>query len=530
MSSPQYTYIDLSHLPEITPSSSEAEDAESNQAKAPRKDSRRNRRGGKKNQKKKKANGKAVAPTDDDTDPAEHSDGLAKPRQEYESFENGDVPANSSEQCVARAENVGQDSVQAESSKLKFVVTKSRSHGPSSSDFDTIEEDDGEAVLETPGDPMFEKRKINVGLPGLTRDGLFATVDIQPGTRILTEKPFLTHGRSVDKLIFFAEIFDKLTPSAQQRIMDLCPLPFAETEEMGKQVDRILEKHAKFVKDLEARDRSTWSKVETLRFAFASKLISDVIKQWRIGSRVLPNLISMVNLPEESRGYLNPRDPVTGLCLTIGQITHSCIPNCFAAYNTNLEKFTLHTTKFIPAGTQLTCTAIGHYIWYNPVADRAVKLATATPTCFRCTCDACDPSSMTFRQHEISRTHLAQLAETLSAFNNRQQAAAEGEEDWPTHEETETMVNATNALLSHLTIVGCNDVEPIRWRILLCKLLCQMKEWQPAFRVAKLNMRTAVAVWGKDSLECQPVVEQYSEVEEKVKALGGEGEEDWEES
>ena len=190
--------------------------------------------------------------------------------------------------------------------------------------------------------------------------GMFATTNIRKGTRIITEKPFLTLAKSPELSWSdpyapndISEAFDRLPNSKRLKYMQLhCP----------KRTD-------------------------------CSVLVS----------------IYEANCYEMGSGDC--------ICINASRINHSCIPNAHYSWNDNIKRLTVHAVKDIPEGEEIT---INYCSGFSTLNERRHKLK---PYVFTCLCPACQGNSDFGRLSRIRRREMVDLRQEIEDYQNDSRAA-----------------------------------------------------------------------------------------------------------
>ena len=190
--------------------------------------------------------------------------------------------------------------------------------------------------------------------------GMFATTDIQKGTRILTEKPFFTLATSPELSWSdpyapndISEAFDRLTNRKRLKYMQLhCP----------KRKD-------------------------------CSVLVS----------------IYEANCYEMGQGDC--------ICYEASRINHSCVPNSHYSWNDNIRRLTVHAVKDIHEGEEIT---VSYCSGFRTLEGRRRKLK---PYVFTCLCPACQEDTEFGRLSRIRRREMVDLRQEIADYQNNSRAA-----------------------------------------------------------------------------------------------------------
>lgn len=185
--------------------------------------------------------------------------------------------------------------------------------------------------------------------------GMFATTNLQKGTRILAEKPFFSLAKSPKLSLSdpyapndISEAFDRLPVSEQFKYMELhCP---------------------------ERNDCSVLVKIYE------------------------------ANCYEMASGGC--------ICVDASRINHSCLPNAHYSWNEGIERITVHAVMDIFKGEEITisyCSAI------RTLKDRDRKLR---PYVFTCRCPACRVDTYFGSMSQVRRQQMLDLDHEIADFQN----------------------------------------------------------------------------------------------------------------
>ena len=116
--------------------------------------------------------------------------------------------------------------------------------------------------------------------------------------------------------------------------------------------------------------------------------------------------------PAAGKGSDGDEVPVhAAVFATIARFNHSCIPSCYAAWNPNLGRQTVHALRVISAGEELTIAYLGGAAWDGRRSRRREELWRKYR--FWCTCEACSLSGEAFACSEARRANLYEARELL---------------------------------------------------------------------------------------------------------------------
>jgi hypothetical protein len=296
--------------------------------------------------------------------------------------------------------------------------------------------------------------------------GLFATQDIDAGTRIISEGPLITlptHGNHVMKLV---DAFDELKPYQQQKIRCINPASSTAFPLLTALAGKIHENLALLVKFIEKNNHRCTKELKTF-----------LDEYWRGIGKVFDMSPLAARWHSANYPLAQPatNTPVSGLFIETAHLRHSCIPNCHANYNPNTNLMTVQTTHAISAGDELTLPTITG-VYYHTASMRAAELKSRFG--FTCTCAACDPSSPQFVLHESLRLqiyvrtlhleHFLDLVDIVFYQSGTCDSClcASGMHTHPEPPTLEDLRNAENTILTlieNLKATGCEGPELIRW-------------------------------------------------------------------
>lgn len=373
-------------------------------------------------------------------------------------------------------------------------------------------------------------------------EALYATCHIPTGESIITEPPIIALPANSSSMNDIYNAFLSLSPSEQSAFMALkpaAPLQYHETTVMiDSLVDHYLPLHDKYTNGEDMGEHEHYLHLDL------GERIQLLGRGWRVLARFNAHCHSLTNLPAEERDTIPADVPVTGVFLTVARLSHSCMPNCHAAYNPHTGRMNVHTTRPIVPGEALTISSIANAIWYQGREQRSLLLSNQNPdvTCF---CPACDPKHPDYRRHELlrSKVHLntivlqtfltgedAKRGDRFGRYKARMKDGSGVEatifSDTLEPTEVDEYFDAERKLLENirlLTELGCADTELSRWRNALINVIYPtLGQHDKALQQAKEGFECAVKCWGKDHPEIGPLERGLNRaekvVEERAKA------------
>ncbi|KAL8798825.1 MAG: hypothetical protein Q9182_006369 [Xanthomendoza sp. 2 TL-2023] len=212
--------------------------------------------------------------------------------------------------------------------------------------------------------PLYEiKESENKGL------GVFATRDISCGTRIMCERP-LIHVERDDE------------PCISTRVREL------PAEERDKFYSL-------------SGYRPEGQKAETERL---------YLRQGYIDSRVISKEDHPITKIYETYSYKTDSGVV--VCLDLGRINHSCLPNVFPSWNNHKGRVTVHAMQNIAKGQEIL---MAHISVCQSRAERRWELLERWQ--FICQCRACSLSSAFWKASDGRRERLQELVKLLEWYS-----------------------------------------------------------------------------------------------------------------
>lgn len=230
---------------------------------------------------------------------------------------------------------------------------------------------------------MFEIRGAGNGLG----QGMFATLEIPKGTRILAETPMLLILDGEKPFTRFRTAVSLLSAGDQAQIQDLSINHALMDRSMRGNIRDLV---------LPEIDNGSYEGIETLGpdLSLYAKFITNRFEVVKNGKRV-----------------------GMALCPTLGRLNHSCVPNVYHAWNTKLGQATLHALCDIKEGEQLCITYLPNEGADMSHEQRQIFLQQSWK--FTCGCEACAGSN----EHEMDKTRLRikQMQEDLKYLSDKMQ-------------------------------------------------------------------------------------------------------------
>ncbi|ROV99117.1 hypothetical protein VMCG_06622 [Cytospora schulzeri] len=229
-------------------------------------------------------------------------------------------------------------------------------------------------------------------------NGLFATVDIPKGTRIIAESPLVFLAPSERPFFQFCHLVRSLGDKTSQ-LDELFHNPILlDKSQAGNLFERI-------------RTESGLLEVAHHR------------SQPPDGTMVKRYAIFLTNCNEILRG----KDIGRGIFHIYSRINHSCEPNVFCDWNTNLKQETVHAARDIKAGEQI----LQGYLSTEDFMTRKERAAKLRSWGFTCRCSACahpevsDPVRKQMGTLHAELNNISQLHQN-DDMNYRRGMAADG--------------------------------------------------------------------------------------------------------
>lgn len=245
-------------------------------------------------------------------------------------------------------------------------------------------------------------------------EGLFATQKIEAGTRVISEQPLFTLPAPGDQVPQLMAAYENLDKSDQESIWNLRPAA-AEASDTLMSLRFLTDKLAMDLQNIMCKLEADRTAEEKATIAEMQPKFHRAMDVYRVAARWHANKCSLLDLPLEQRNDLPNGMPITGLFMRRAHIRHSCVPNCFASYDSNLGRMNVHVTRDIAPGEELTCSSFADNMYYNNAEERREELI---PWGLTCDCEACDEKHPRFEIHETARerayTRAIMLNDTLT--------------------------------------------------------------------------------------------------------------------
>lgn len=229
--------------------------------------------------------------------------------------------------------------------------------------------------------------------------GLFATQNIEQGTRIISERPLFTLPAPGDQLSELMEAHNNLSKPEQNRVWNLRPAA-PEASDQLRNLRFLTDRLASDLQNIFLKPEGTRTNKEKATLQKMQPKLENAANVWRIAARWHANRCAMTDLPEDQRSGLPKGTPITRLFIERAQIRHSCVPNCFASYDPNFGRMNVHVTRDIATGEELTLSAFADNMYYKDAEDRGKELAAWGLTC---DCEACAEGDAKFEMHQAAR-------------------------------------------------------------------------------------------------------------------------------
>ena len=255
--------------------------------------------------------------------------------------------------------------------------------------------------------------------------GLFATTFIPIGTRILSELPLLVLP-ALNSLCIVPAV-SALSPTERETFFSLS---HPEDEERDEELGVFLEM-------VEMMGEEMGMQVDGLS-------IEDQVAACGI---VFANTFAIFTPNGQQR---------SGIFATATRINHSCIPNVYPSYNAHLNRLTVHATRDIHPGEELSTT-------YIPLClPRAARNSAAYlgRYGFVCACRSCDARTGWGRRSEKRRGKMAVCDETVGRW--RERGGIIRGRDVCVRSDEEALVMAKE-LVHLLDTEGIANMELVRW-------------------------------------------------------------------
>ncbi|KAJ4986424.1 TPR domain-containing protein [Stagonosporopsis vannaccii] len=336
--------------------------------------------------------------------------------------------------------------------------------------------------------------------------GVFAVQMIERGTRIISERPVLTLTAPGDQLDELMLAYENLSKVNQEKMWNLRPAASNASEQLAS-LRFLTDRLAFDLQNIIFKPAATRTIEEQKTLDGMLPKLQKAMNVWRIAARWHANRCSMTDLPMDQRSSLPRGTPITGLFIERAHIRHSCVPNCFASFDTTLGRMNVHVTRNIAAGEELTLSAFADNMYYSVAEDRKEGLSVWGLTC---ECEACDPQHPKFKSHEEAR----QRAHTRAVLLTDVLTRLESEE--LTEHELDTAQSTVFSLIRDLKATGCENPELVRWRNILVDRILPAR----ALIVSESDKALAWQVILMHASECEKLGEVcYGADREEVRVL-----------
>jgi hypothetical protein len=329
--------------------------------------------------------------------------------------------------------------------------------------------------------PHYELRPIRPGGQSVTSDfsktrkeehGVFATQAIARGSRIISEPPLIKLPAPGDQLEGLMRAYQQLHQHEKARIWSLKPSPISVSpllESLASVIDPVLLR----ITEILRKDKAKRSQEESRELAGTGPQLEHSLAILRLAARWHAGRHSLIDLPETQRENVSEGTPITGLFVETAGLRHSCVPNCYAHYNAESDRMTVHTTKPIGSGEELTLSSLATAYYLN-ASSRAEKLKEDLG--IECKFEACDTSHAKFNIHEEARIRAHARAVELSHFltsldimdsDDVMESLSLAPDTWPqeqvSKEDLEEAESLALFLIKDLIATGAHGVELVRW-------------------------------------------------------------------
>ncbi|KAF2465825.1 uncharacterized protein BDR25DRAFT_378534 [Lindgomyces ingoldianus] len=323
--------------------------------------------------------------------------------------------------------------------------------------------------------------------------GLHVTAPIPEGTRISAEKPLLGVTKADYNYIGIYEAFEKLSAVDQDSFLRLKMVRYPEFKPQEKNIDNmILEYERNYsLANTDGERQKLASLEESLRIA---------IRMWRVNSRFQGNMNDLTTNSEPNSCTALPDDvPICGVFRTASVLSQSCVPNVCVAWNKGTKRLTVHATRAIYPGEELTASHISSN-FYCKFAERAKALRERG--ILRCTCPACNINHVSFIHHEFHRTNIGVEVRNIIPLITRLQTPTSPQ---PSLAELAAAEVTVLKVIDSLVKAGCRDMELVWWRKYLAEeLLLRLGKWTAAVAQARLAVKGTERCIGLDNPDIEP--------------------------
>jgi hypothetical protein len=242
--------------------------------------------------------------------------------------------------------------------------------------------------------PHYECRETADLSTATSKHGLFATQDIEPGTRIICEYPFLGFASERVKPVQIKIAMAKLAAHQRAKLWKLNPLPSVEDSAMTELAEEVRDV-CRYLEDQYDGEEKT--EEEDAIHADFTDVLRETASRYRLYARweaAKRHLVEKVNQTTKGQAII-------GMFIEEALLQHSCNPNCFTNCYNNI--MTVHTTRAVAAGEELTASLI-RSPYFKRVEYRDDELLQLRS--LFCTCDECDEAHPNFYRHEALRANI----------------------------------------------------------------------------------------------------------------------------
>ncbi|KAL1876317.1 hypothetical protein Daus18300_002946 [Diaporthe australafricana] len=250
--------------------------------------------------------------------------------------------------------------------------------------------------------------------------GLFATMDIPMGTRILAESPLIFLPRSETPFLKLCDAVSLIDPK-MTGFADLhCNTRLLNENLPGNIITQI-------------RSENPQSTVDVQNKAFRSLL--ELYAIYHTNAVIITK---------------DNKDTGSGVFLTYSRINHSCIPNAYHMWNASINRQIVHAGRDISAGQQIFVSYLGDS---GDIMTREQRLKeTQLYWGFVCSCKACTQSETT----DVARKKMRDLRKALD----------QSYQLWPPADSKAGKIIALNALHNAQKLLHLMEEADLRgWRL-----------------------------------------------------------------
>ncbi|KAK4618381.1 SET domain-containing protein 5 [Fulvia fulva] len=211
--------------------------------------------------------------------------------------------------------------------------------------------------------------------------GLFATRDIKAGTRVICEKALIATP-TVDTIDTIVTQLEAISPEQRELYTELSY-------------------HKRAVN---TKQRSVLRKHLATQHQYTGKALDAALEDYvKMAAIYFTNAVQMGGKAQWG----------AGLFLTYSRVNHSCRPNLANTYNATLGMLTVHATRDIKAGEELTTTYI---LNVRTKEQRQEQLQTGWG--FKCQCELCTGHDKEVAASETRRERMFEIDQGLAIFEN----------------------------------------------------------------------------------------------------------------